>query len=208
VPRAVSTASLLSVSFSVSCLLAAPSLAGCSPALRRAPEIPHTVSFNTHAYDRFSIKELRGKVVVLFFWSGSSVVCRPAVDRMNRLYEAYRTQGLEIVGVHAPEWESFQGAAHDVYEDLQTRAIRFPVVLDEGGRIQAAYGTFVVPSVCLVDRNGFVRAQLTGVLDFDQIEAVLGQLLSEDGRPAPEGLFTPTTEKERFKRYEEGPSGY
>ncbi len=202
----------LRASFFVSCLLLTASLAGCAAStLRRAPEIPHTVSFNTHAYERLSLKALRGKVVMLFFWSAGDVGCRKAIVHVNRLRAAFRPKGLEVIGVHSPNWESFEKSAHYVFENLQACGIAFPVIMDIDNRIKAAYGSLMVPSVFLVDRNGFIRAQYGGVLDYHSIETTLDQLLTEDGRPAPERLFVPTgetTEKKRFKLYEEGRKGY
>ncbi len=200
----------LSVSFLVSCLVVTAPLAGCvNPSLRLAPEIPHRISFNAHAYERLSLKELRGKVVLLFFWTGSHIGCRSAVAGMNRLYERYRPRGLEIVGVHSPNWESFEDSASYVFDQMQEGAVKFPVIMDDDNRIKRTYGYLVVPSVFLVDRRGFIRAKCAGTLDFDHIGVLLDQLLTEDGRPLPaEPAPEPTTPNKRFMGYEEGPTGY
>jgi len=188
--------------FWVSCLLLTASLAACAaPALRQAPEFPHEVSFNTHAYRDLSLKALRGKVVMLFFWSASDSSCRNAVAHVNRLRAAYGPKGLEVVGVHSPIWETFEKPASYVFEHLQALGIAFPVILDSENRIRAAYGSPMLPSVFLVDRNGFIRGQYGGVLDFESIETTLDQIVTEDGRPAPERLFVPTVEKTPAKPY-------
>ncbi len=196
--------------FLASCLALTVPLAGCAkPSLRLAPEIPHRISFNAHAYEHLSLKELRGKVVLFFFWTGSHIGCRKAVVEMDRLYERYRPRGLEIVGVHSPNWESFEDSAHYVFDQLQEAAVKFPVIMDDDNQIKMAYGFLVVPSVYLVDRRGFIRAKYAGALDFGHIEALLDQLLTEDGRPLPaEPPSQPTTPKKRFMGYEEGPTGY
>ena len=203
-PRALPTASLLSASFFVSCLLWTTSLAGCAASsLRRAPEIPHTVSFNTHAYERLSLKALRGRVVMLFFWAASDITCRKAIAHVDRLRSTYGPKGLVVVGVHSPNWVSFEKPAHYVFENLQACGVVFPVIMDSENRIKAAYGSLMVPSVTLVDRNGFIRAQYGGALDFSAIETTLDQLLTEDGRPAPERLFVPRVEKKPSKPYKD-----
>jgi len=209
VPRALPAAPIPRPVKSVSwvlCLSLTASLAGCAaPSLRRAPEIPHTVSFNTHAYEQLSLKALRGKVVMLFFWSAGDVNCRKAILQMNRLHGTYRSRGLEVIGVHSPTWESLEKSAPYVLEKLQGCGVAFPVILDSGNRIKVAYGRLMVPAVFLVDRNGLIRAQYNGSLDFPSIEGMLDQLLTQDGRPAPERLFVPTLKKKQFKSYEEVP---
>jgi len=214
-PRQVKTAKSASRVFAVwlaaslAPLVGLASLAGCAtPDLSQAPEISHTVSFNTHAYDDLSLKELRGKVVMLFFWSVGDIGCRRAAARVDRLRDRFRPQGLEVVGIHSPVWESVEKPAHYVFEKLQECGVTFPVVLDSDNRIKTAYGSLIVPSLVLVDRNGRIRAEYAGTLDYASVETTLKQLLMEDGRPAAERLFVPTvepTEEKRFRFYEEGP---
>ncbi|MGE5280563.1 MAG: redoxin domain-containing protein [Deltaproteobacteria bacterium] len=211
-PRALPAAALRlnAARFLLSCLFLCasplgrpPDVLGCAaPLMRRAPEIPHTVSFNTHDYGSLSIKSLRGCVVLVFFWSGSHVGCRRVIEELNGLYARRHDDGFEVIGVHAPNWESLEGSAQYLFDAVQDCGIKFPVVMDESSRIKQAYGTLAVPSLFLIDRHGFIRARYYGEIDFAQLEAAIDHLLTRDGRRPPAASRAPAVKKPVEKKKE------
>jgi len=188
------------VLFFICCLSLVVALAGCNTAsLRRAPDFSYAHTVFTEDYEYIYLKKLRGKVIVIFFWSASHVGSRRAIKGVNRLYERYAEKGLEVIGVHSPNWQSFEEGRDFVFERAFELGIRYPVVIDDDGRIQKEYGYLVVPSIYLVDRNGFIRAEYGGVLDFSVIRTVLDQLLAKGAEAKPKKIDVPLSDKLRFE---------
>ena len=149
----------------------------------KAPEIEAPVVFNAGKYDRLTLKELRGKVVVLFFWSSSDSASEEAVVSLNKWYEIYRDKGLEIVGIHVPQWESEKSAAF-VFERVRELKIKFPIALDNDFIVRIAYGLPAWPSVFIVDRRGYLRDEERGELDYRRLKTLLKEALQEGNYPS------------------------
>lgn len=148
----------------------------------RAPHFTGKVWFNAGAYKKApSLKILRGKVVLLFFWTLDDPNCEAAVVNLNHWYLKYRRLGLEIIGVHSPEWE-FHKSQAELFKKIDALKILFPVVADDDSAIRSAYGQQVWPSYCLVDRDGYIRARYGGLYSFWDIQTMLEALLEESGR--------------------------
>ncbi len=146
--------------------------------LRRAPEISSRFILNGHDYPKLSLKSLRGKVIVLFFWSGTDGSIDELAATLNAWYARQRSKGLEVIGVHVAHWQ-FQEPAAYVFENVEKYAIKFPVITDPDVRLSEAYGQFLTPSVFLVDKKGFLRFQQSGVIDTHAIAVTLETLLEE-----------------------------
>lgn len=119
------------------------------------------------------LASLRGNVVLVDFMASWCAPCAEELPVLERLYQAYRGQGLRIVAV-----------SQDRRQDNLTTFIRqhpvsFPVVLDEGHRISGSYHPPTMPSSYLVDRNGIVRYVHQGFRagDAARIEAQIRRLL-------------------------------
>lgn len=146
----------------------------------RAPQISGRFWINAGAYQNLSLKALRGKAVLVFFWTSSDSNSGSAARILNGWYEVYRDRGLEIIGVHSAEW-GFGSEQSDVVRRTEDLGITFPVVLDEGGAIRAEWGELSWPAIFLVDRDGYIRFRYSGVLNYSQIEAMTEMIVSESG---------------------------
>ena len=144
----------------------------------KAPEISSKAWFNAGRYKKIGVKELRGKVIFVFFWTSGDPHCETAVSILNDWYSRYKDKGLEIIGVYAPAW-FFEGAASDVYARADSLGIKFPVVIDEDSAIRAAYDQQMTPSCYLIDRGGYIRARFVAVFSYRDMEKMLQTLLEE-----------------------------
>lgn len=150
---------------------------------RRAPEIRGKVWYNASAYKkRPTLKALRGKVVLLFFWTVDDPSSESAATRLNDWYIENRSKGFEIIAVHTPEWE-FNSSESRLFGKIDTLALLYPVVVDNESRIMDAFGHYRGwPAFTLVDRDGYIRASYEGINHFRQMRIMLDGLLEESGR--------------------------
>lgn len=146
----------------------------------KAPEIKSRIWFNAGPYKKPIMKALLGKVVLIFFWTSNDTASEDAALFLNRWYSQYQHRGLEIIGVHTAEW-TFDAAQSAVFGKIEALKIKYPVVLDEDSSIRIAYGQYLWPSFCLVDRGGYIRAQYSILSNYRDMETML-QTLLEEGR--------------------------
>ena len=121
-----------------------------------------------------SLRDLRGKVVVVNFWATWCPPCRVEMPGFQRVYEDRRTDGLVIVGVSMD-----RGGEGVVREFLSERGITFPVVMADGEVVQAFGGVRTLPTSFLIDREGRVRQQVTGIFAEPTLRMAVGHLLDE-----------------------------
>ena len=98
---------------------------------------------------------LRGKVVLVDFWIYSCINCRRTVPYLNRWQAEYGPHGLQVVGIHTPEF-GFERTRHNVEASVREFGIRFPVGQDNGFRTWRAWGNRAWPAFYLLDRDGQV----------------------------------------------------
>ncbi|HQP91398.1 MAG TPA: redoxin family protein [Candidatus Omnitrophota bacterium] len=148
---------------------------------RRAPEIRSKVWFNTGSYKKNpSMKILRGKVVLIFFWTLYDPTSENVARYLNKWWEEYKGNGFEILGVHTPEW-GFNNSVSELYRKVDELGVKFPIVIDGNSSIRAAYGMFMWPSFCLVDRDGYIREQYNGIGRWRDMRKMVETLLEESG---------------------------
>jgi len=124
--------------------------------------------------------QLRGKVVVVNFWTYSCINSLRQLPYIRAWAEKYRDQGLVVVGVHAPEF-GFERDVGNVRQALRELGIDYPVAVDSEHRIWDAFGNQTWPALYFVDAKGRVRYRKFGEGDYAELEAVIRQLLSESG---------------------------
>ena len=146
----------------------------------QAPQIRGSTWFNAGAYKKISNKALLGKVVLIFFCTSNDTNCDSAARTLNEWYSRYKNKGFEIIGVYSAEWQ-FESSESSVFSKIDTLGIKFPVVIDEDSSIRMAYGQQMWPSYCLIDRDGYIRAQYQGAYTYRDIEKMLKALLEERG---------------------------
>jgi len=126
-----------------------------------------------------SSSDLQGKVVVYDFWTYSCVNCLRTLPHLRALYARYHDQGLEIVGIHTPEFD-FEKVHSNVEEAIRDLAVTWPVALDDDQAIWNAFHNQYWPAEYLTDRQGQVRSYHIGEGDYDQKEDEVRALLGVD----------------------------
>ncbi len=165
------------------------------PILGRAPEFTDTQQwFNTPGDKPIRLASLRGKVVVVDFWTYSCINCIRTLPYIKAWYATYHSRGLEIVGVHTPEF-AFEHVASNVASAIQDDGIHYPVVQDNNSATFDAYGNEYWPAEYFIDAHGYVRHAHFGEGDYGADERVIRTLLAEAGEAttahaAPVGAIT------------------
>jgi cytochrome c biogenesis protein CcdA/thiol-disulfide isomerase/thioredoxin len=169
------------------------------PVLGRAPEFRDTQRwFNTPGGRPVRLAGLRGKIVVVDFWTYSCINCIRTLPYIKSWYAAYHGQGLEVIGVHTPEF-SFEHVAGNVAAAIQDDGIRYPVVQDNEAATFDAYGDEYWPAEYFIDAQGNVRHAHFGEGDYATDERVIRTLLAEAGhttaaRARAQGVIAASTD--------------
>jgi cytochrome c biogenesis protein CcdA/thiol-disulfide isomerase/thioredoxin len=121
---------------------------------------------------------LRGKVVMIDFWTYSCINCLRTLPHLTAWDEAYRDDGLVIVGVHTPEF-AFEREAGNVRRSVSDHGITYPVALDPDFGTWEAWQNRYWPAKYFVDRRGHIRYAHFGEGDYEESERVIRQLLAE-----------------------------
>jgi cytochrome c biogenesis protein CcdA/thiol-disulfide isomerase/thioredoxin len=150
---------------------------------------------NTPEERPLSLASLRGRVVLVDIWTYSCINCLRTLPHLKTWYERYQRSGLEIVGVHSPEF-AFERVPGNVEDAVASLEIEYPVALDNDFGTWKAYGNQYWPAKYLIDRGGHVRYYHFGEGEYAQTEDHIRALLAEGGgglpaRAAPAGDTTP-----------------
>jgi thiol-disulfide isomerase/thioredoxin len=129
-----------------------------------------------------SAAELRGKVVLVDFWTYTCINWRRTLPWLREWNRKYKDAGLAIIGVHTPEF-SFERELENVRVAASEQDVTYPVVLDSNYAIWNAFRNQYWPAVYLVDAQGRIRHEQFGEGDYDRLESVIQQLLTESGHP-------------------------
>ncbi len=141
-----------------------------------APDFPAGATwFNTSPLD---LASLRGKVVIVDFWTYSCVNCVRSIPYLQSWYKAYRDKGLVIVGVHSPEF-AFEKVGSNVVRAMRDLGVTWPVVLDNDYVQWRAFGNRYWPAEYFIDAKGRVRYWHFGEGNYAENEKVVKALLAE-----------------------------
>jgi cytochrome c biogenesis protein CcdA/thiol-disulfide isomerase/thioredoxin len=159
-----------------------PHARGELPVYGSAPPFTGTQQwFNTAEGAPLTIRGLRGRVVVIDFWTYTCINCLRTLPYLKAWDARYRDDGLTIVGVHTPEFP-FERDAGNVADAIEREGIRWPVVQDNDYGTWDAYGNRYWPAKYFVDARGRVRHAHFGEGDYAHSERVIRKLLAEAGR--------------------------
>jgi len=136
-------------------------------------------------------ESLRGKVVLVDFWTYSCINCLRTLPYLRAWAEKYKDAGLVIVGVHTPEF-AFEKRSANIHRAVKDLGVNFPVAVDSDFRIWRAFDNQYWPAFYFVDAQGRIRHHQFGENDYDKSEQVIQQLLAEAGRSnVPADLVAP-----------------
>ncbi|MCA1404012.1 cytochrome c biogenesis protein DipZ [Ensifer sp. IC3342] len=125
-----------------------------------------------------TVEELRGKVVLVDFWTYSCINCIRTIPYVRAWAEKYRDQGLVVIGVHAPEF-AFEKSIGNVKRAVRDFKIGYPVAIDNDFAIWRAFGNSYWPAHYFIDAEGRIRHHHFGEGEYEQSERVIQELLAE-----------------------------
>lgn len=142
----------------------------------KAPELQGISGYiNT---EPVTLEELRGKVVVVDFWTYTCINCIRTIPYLNAWYEKYSDDGLVILGVHSPEFE-FEKDYKNVQAAVKKFEVKYPVVQDNDMKTWNAFENRYWPHKYIVDHEGYIRYDHIGEGAYEETEKVIQQLLKE-----------------------------
>ena len=124
-----------------------------------------------------SIADLRGKVVLVDFWTYGCVNCVNTLPHVTNLYAKYKDKGLVVVGVHTPEFP-FERSAANVQAALKRHGITYPVAQDNDSKTWNAYQNQYWPAQYIIDQSGKIVFQHEGEGRYDEIDRTVAKLLN------------------------------
>jgi thiol-disulfide isomerase/thioredoxin len=135
-------------------------------------------------------EDLRGKVVLVNFWTYSCINCLRVLPYVRAWAEAYRDRGLVVIGVHTPEF-AFEKNVGNVTKAAASLGVGYPVVIDNDFKLWRAFDNEAWPALYFIGADGRVRGRALGEGGYDQSEKLIQQLLSEAGdAPMPDTTAT------------------
>jgi thiol-disulfide isomerase/thioredoxin len=129
-----------------------------------------------------SVAGLRGKVVLVDFWTYSCINCRRTIPYLNRWQSEYGPRGLQVIGIHTPEF-GFERARRNVEADVQALGIRYPVAQDNAFGTWKAWNNRAWPTFYLLDQEGRLVLLREGEGHAREMESAIRGLLGLTGAP-------------------------
>jgi thiol-disulfide isomerase/thioredoxin len=139
-----------------------------------------------------TLASLKGKVVLIDFWTYSCVNCVRTFPFLKAWYSKYKDQGLVIIGVHTPEF-AFEHDPSNVEQAVKRFGIEYPVAQDNNYGTWRAYNNHYWPAEFLIGPNGHIRYTHFGEGHYDVTEMAIQTLLAEAGHPVDEALSNMST---------------
>ena len=134
-----------------------------------------------------TVASLKGKVVLIDFWTYSCINCLRALPHVQAWATHYRKDGLVVIGVHTPEF-AFEHDLDKVKAAVKRLGIDYPVALDNDYAIWQAFDNHYWPAHYLIDAEGRIRYHHFGEGHYQQTEQAIQQLLGEAGKKMPDGV--------------------
>jgi len=144
-----------------------------------APEIASGQWINS---EPLTLKSLRGRVVLIDFWTFACYNCRNTLPAIKKWDAQYRDKGLTIIAVHTPELD-YERNIDNLRREVAGLGIKYPVVTDNDYSTWKAYGVEAWPTLFVLDKQGRVRWMHVGEGAYDETEQVIKKLLAEAEPP-------------------------
>jgi len=124
------------------------------------------------------LKELRGRVVLIEFWTFGCINCRNTLPFTKSWHDRYQDKGLTVIGVHSPEFDE-ERKVENLRREVTSLGIRYAVVTDNDYQTWSAYHVEAWPTTFLLDKQGRIRWMHVGEGGYDEAERLIGKLLAE-----------------------------
>ena len=153
----------------------APALSDCGP----APQLTGLDGWlNTPGDAPITPAALTGKVVLIDFWAYSCINCQRAIPHVNAWSKTYAADGLQVIGVHTPEY-AFEHVPANVAAGAQRLGMTYPIALDNNYKTWNAFHNESWPADYLIDATGTVRYVGVGEGDYPETESLIRDLLTD-----------------------------
>ncbi len=172
----------------------------------KAPELVG-ISGYLNTEEGLKISDLKGKVVLIDFWTYTCINCIRTLPFLVEWDEKYRDDGLVIIGVHTPEFP-FEKEYANVKMAMEKYGIKYPVVQDNDYATWNAYKNRYWPHKYLIDAEGFIRYDHIGEGAYDETEKKIQELLGEIGKDVSEGTTEIEDKTPRVRQTPELYAGY
>jgi len=124
------------------------------------------------------LEALRGRVVLVDFWTFGCYNCRNTLPTLKRFDDTYRARGLSIIGVHSPEFDR-EKKIDEVRREVASLGIKYPVVTDNDYDTWRAFNIEAWPTVLIIDKRGRIRFTHIGEGLYQEQENIIKELLAE-----------------------------
>ncbi|WP_458747079.1 redoxin family protein [Candidatus Nitrosocosmicus sp. T] len=148
-----------------------------------APEFKDINNWNDNS--NHSIKELKGKVVLLDFWTYTCIFCLRTIPTIKKIKEEYSDKGLVVVGIHSAEYDFAKNITNVERALKELELNEYITGYDTNNKTWEVYGNSYWPKHILIDRDGFVRYEHPGYGTFDDFKEALNDLLDLPYSDAP-----------------------
>ncbi len=126
-----------------------------------------------------TLKDLRGRVVLIDFWTFGCYNCRNTLPFIKGWHDRYREKGLTVVGVHSPEFD-YEKKVENLRREVASLEVHYPVVSDNDYQTWDAYNVAAWPTIFLLDKQGRIRWMHVGEGGYDEAERLIQNLLAEN----------------------------
>ena len=145
-----------------------------------APEFAPGTWINS---EPLTLKSLRGRVVLVDFWTFACYNCRNTLPHVKAWDTKYRDKGLAIIGVHSPELDE-ERVIDNVRRETAALGISYPVVTDNDYATWRSYNVEAWPTVFLLDKQGRIRWTHVGEGAYEETEKMIRRLLADETKPS------------------------
>ncbi|MBD2510847.1 redoxin domain-containing protein [Nostoc muscorum FACHB-395] len=142
----------------------------------RAPELPHNYSwFNTDK--PLSLKQLKGRVIILDFWTYCCINCLHILPNLKYLEQKYK-DSLTVIGVHSAKFDN-EKETENICQAILRYDVEHPVIVDSNFRLWEEYAVRAWPTLIIIDPEGYVIGQISGEGNRDTLDELIQKLIQQ-----------------------------